>query len=195
MIVIFVCNFIIIYKVKCEDAKRKRLQIVTGKKSLCLNLNLKAAESKVSINAKFPKLLNSNYEIKLLKKSISRATLYGPNAIESKKPFYLNLDYVINQIKNKANNSKSIIRMLLAMSFAFTLLNLPYVINWLWFYVSKAFFKENLTAQTNLFACLQIFEIFYVLKYATHFYLNYASSSIFREQLKYLSKSYVSINN
>ena len=188
MIVVFVCNFMIIYKVKTQDSKRKGLQVITRKKSL--SLNLKASESQVTLNGNLPNRLNSNYEVTLMKNSMSRATFFGPNATETKKPFYFNIDAVINQIKNKANNSRAIIRLLLAVSFSFAFLNLPYVIIWLCFYVSKAFSKQNLSIQNDLFAYLQFFEIFYVLKYATHFYINYASSSMFRKQLKYISNKY-----
>ncbi len=185
MFIIFICNFLIIYKTKREDSIRIKMQVITRKKSLSQKIPF---ESRISVASMLPNHLDSDFEKTMRKNCVSRNSFYPQDVTERSKPFYLNVNDVINKVKQKANNSNSIIRMLLIISFSFALLNLPYLIAWMWFYINQAFYEENISEKENLFAYLQICEIFYILKYATHFYINYASSSVFREQLKYICK-------
>ena len=192
MMVIFVCNFVIIYKTKREDLARKGLQVQTKKNSLNLVVSIpKPSQHHIQIQLKYSFL---ELDKTVLRNSVSNICHVSRNlscassVIEPQKPFYLNLDHVMNKIKSKTNNSKKIIQMRLVVSFSFAFLNLPYLVLWLYYYVEKAFFEENLLSNKNLYAYLQLFEIFYVAKYAIYFYINYGSSSVFREQLKYIRK-------
>ena len=128
MIIIFLCNFIIICKIKHEESARKKMQVITIKKSLTKI----SRESRVSIASVLPNFLNSNFEKTMAKNCVSRNSSYVPDVTEKQKHFYLNADDVINKVKRKAYNSNNIIQMLLVISFSFALLNLPYLIAWIW---------------------------------------------------------------
>lgn len=105
------------------------------------------------------------------------------------KPYYLNMNQIINKITERANNSKKITKMLLIISFSNALLNLPYFVCWtLNYYEIMLKNGEILIEQNNLYSALKISEIFYLMSFGVFFYIYYASGSVFRNQIKYSSK-------
>jgi len=90
--------------------------------------------------------------------------------------------------KNKSQNINKMSKILLLISFTYALLNLPYFIMWCLFFKEVAFNQNSLIEKNNLFAGVQITEIFFILNYSIHFYINYLSSSRFRRQLKIINK-------
>jgi len=103
------------------------------------------------------------------------------------KPFYLNIDHITNKVKSRKNkNTSRIIKRLVIISSIYVLLHLPYVIIWnLFFFQTK---KIDQDLKILFYSILQIFEIFYILNYGIYFFINFASSAIFRFQIKYSCK-------
>lgn len=46
------------------------------------------------------------------------------------KPYYLNIDQMINRVTSKANSTKRLTKILVLISFSYAFLNLPYFITW-----------------------------------------------------------------
>ena len=93
-----------------------------------------------------------------------------------------------NKNTKKSQDINKMSKILLLISFTYALLNLPYFIMWCLFFKEVAFNQNSLIEKNNLFAGVQITEIFFILNYSIHFYINYLSSSRFRRQLKIINK-------
>lgn len=109
------------------------------------------------------------------------------------KPYYLNISQIIKRISKKSICSRKITRLLILISFSYSLFNLPYLIAWFVFYYEMILnfdTKYELAKHNQFYSALKISEIFYLLNYSITFYIYCASGSIFRKQLKYSSKSF-----
>jgi hypothetical protein len=93
-----------------------------------------------------------------------------------------------NKNIKKSQDINKMSKILLLISFTYAFLNLPYFIMWCLFFKEVAFNQNSLIEKNNLFAGVQITEIFFILNYSIHFYINYLSSSRFRRQLKIINK-------
>ena len=108
---------------------------------------------------------------------------------------------LVNKTRNEANFNKEnnerrlsenlkikeinkMAKILLFISFAYAVLNLPYFITWCLFFREVAFNSGNARARNSLFAAVQLSEIFFILNYSINFYINYVSSYRFRKQIK-----------
>lgn len=108
---------------------------------------------------------------------------------------------LVNKTRNEANFNKEnnerrlsenlkikeinkMAKILLFISFAYAVLNLPYFITWCLFFREVAFNSGNARLSNNLFAAVQLSEIFFILNYSINFYINYVSSYRFRKQIK-----------
>ena len=166
IIIIFGFNILIIRATKAADIKRTKLQASMSKRNISTTL-------KTSLN------LNKTNSSKLTNFDINSAKQSRASVNSQIMVYYSNLDNFSNKIKCKTTNTKKITQMLLFLSFSYAFLNLPYFIIWLCFFTRVAFQKYD---------DMQIFEIFNVLHYAIYFYVNWASSGMFRSQLKNLCK-------
>lgn len=147
---------------------------------------------------------NIRITVKKKKKSAATATLqrsfksFNLNLIEKQKdmlpsqtvtiqrPYYLNINQIINKVSKKSNSSQNLTRLLIFISFSYVLFNLPYLICWFIFYYIKNFRVNRTDSQENhIFLVLKITEILYLLNYSINFYIYCASGSVFRQQLKY----------
>ena len=171
ILTIFVCNSIIISKIiKKSSLKRERNPTVNNNSKKQVNLI-----NHISCNGK-----NSN---------INKIKLSGIDDFKIRiKPYYLNMNQIINKITEKANNPKKLTRMLLVISFSNVFLNLPYFIFWtLNYYEIMIRNGETLIERNSLYSALKISEIFYLISFGVFFYIYYASGSVFRNQVKYSS--------
>ena len=178
ILLIIICNSFIISLTKKADLERKKLQElqelqeIPKKKNSTTNFNLKS--SLLNINK-----TDSNNQLNIMSRNSFR------NRLSS---FNLNSRQLSSQKRNRINNSTKITKMLVLVSFSYAFLNLPYLIIWSMFFIQSALKHNNETARTYLFSMLQISEIFYILNYGVYFYINYASSSMFRDQIKQICK-------
>lgn len=178
ILLIIICNSFIISLTKKADLERKKLQElqelqeIPKKKNSTTNFNLKS--SLLTINK-----TDSNNQLNIMSRYSFR------NRLSS---FNLNSRQLSSQKRNRINNSTKITKMLVLVSFSYAFLNLPYLIIWSMFFIQSALKHNNETARTYLFSMLQISEIFYILNYGVYFYINYASSSMFRDQIKQICK-------
>lgn len=178
ILLIIICNSFIISLTKKADLERKKLQElqelqeIPKKKNSITNFNLKS--SLLTINK-----TDSNNQLNIMSRYSFR------NRLSS---FNLNSRQLSSQKRNRINNSTKITKMLVLVSFSYAFLNLPYLIIWSMFFIQSALKHNNETARTYLFSMLQISEIFYILNYGVYFYINYASSSMFRDQIKQICK-------
>lgn len=109
------------------------------------------------------------------------------------KPYYLSMNQIISRVTHKANNSKRITKMLVLISFSYAALNLPYLIAWLCFYYKEVISQtSDITQHNYIYSLVKITELFFVLNYGICFYVNFATGSLFRNQLKYSSKKFFS---
>jgi hypothetical protein len=110
-------------------------------------------------------------------------------AESSIKPFYMNINQIISRISHKANNQKKLTKIFTLFSFSFAILNLPYFIMWIMFYYELHFSNETAEMYLNFINLLvKLTELFYIVNYGIHFWIYTATSSIFRQQLKYSCK-------
>ena len=91
-----------------------------------------------------------------------------------------------------ADDSKKITKTLVIISFSYALLNMPYLIIWAVYFYEIAFLQADLPVKNYLFSALQICEIIHILNYCLNFYIYCCSSSIFRNQLSYSGKQFIS---
>ena len=109
---------------------------------------------------------------------------------EVQRPYYLNISQLIGRISRQSNNSIKLTRLLVFISFSYSLFNLPYLIAWFVFYYEMILNMDNkheLAKHNYFYSVLKVVEIFYLLNYGINFYIYCASGSIFRQQLKYSS--------
>ena len=132
---------------------------------------------------------NKMIEYKKTTETVIRLSSFKSKCSRVQKPYYLNVEQIINRISNKSNYSKKLTRMFI--SFSFVLFNVPYLISWFICYYNTIFSWADETKQKqfngrNLSpSFLKISEIFYLLNFSITFYIYFASGSVFREQLKY----------
>jgi hypothetical protein len=171
MIIIFISNSMIIFILNKNSRKRNELIKLSNNSTVVNNCLFKRHKKQLGTNT-----LN-----------ISTQSNETCQIITKVKPHYKTFDQIIN-LKlnkiNKQNNSYTTI-MLLSVSFSFLILNLPYMICWL-FYFNKLAFEDDIDP-FRYFDFLQITEIFYVLNYGLKFYIFYATGSTFRKKLEILS--------
>lgn len=87
-------------------------------------------------------------------------------------------------IENKNRNVNTVAKILLWISFSYAVLNLPYFVTWSLFFYEVAFQKmTDMVRKNNLFAAVQISELFFILNYSVQFYINYFTSLTFRRQI------------
>jgi len=177
-VLILVCNFFIIvgiYKTNRSISLRKKIEQTNKSKShRVFHDVIESKKFAISENKKLAKLP---------KPSVKRQVSF----VFKKK--YLSTNKIITKISGKTNSSKKLTKMLLFLSFSYAFLNTPYMISWLIFYYYTAFEQANESLRNNLFAYVQICEIFYVLNYGLLFYLYSASGSLFKSRInKTISK-------
>lgn len=163
--IIIISNSIIMYKTKRADLSRE--QISSRKKIVAETTN----NNSIKIKRVYSRKQN------LCERNLKTAQI---------KPFYFNVNTLTSQIKHKQNDSSKLSQMLTLVSFFYAILNLPYFIAWSIFFIKIAIQKQNDEIRDFMFALLQIFEILYILNYGLYFYINYASSSMFRVQLSFI---------
>lgn len=83
----------------------------------------------------------------------------------------------------KTNTSNKIAKTLLIVSFSFAILNLPYFVCWLLYYLHSFNLTNNQENGDYLFASVKITEVFFVLNYGIKFFIYCASGTLFRERL------------
>lgn len=87
-------------------------------------------------------------------------------------------------IEDKSRNVNTVAKILLWISFSYAVLNLPYFVTWSLFFYEVAFQKmTDMVRKDNLFAAVQISELFFILNYSVQFYINYFTSLTFRRQI------------
>ena len=173
ILVIFICNSIIILKI-VTNSRRDKFNI----------LHLNRANKSIDITTELSTMTRQNTKINLIINSSGNLNLRI-------KPYYMNMNQIINKVTEKANNSKKITKMLVFISFTNAFLNLPYFILWTLNYYEIMLNDSELLDQSDLYSALKISEIFYLLSFGVFFYIYYASGSVFRNQLKYSSNFYV----
>jgi len=93
-------------------------------------------------------------------------------------------------------SAKRLTVMLLMMSFSFVILNFPYLVTWLVFFGTFAlngFADPNV--RNEMFAALQISEIFYISSYGAKFFMFCAAGSMSRKMLGSLSNFFFKSNS
>jgi len=108
----------------------------------------------------------------------------------SKELYFLTSNDKLKRISNLNNGSKKITFSIIAISFSYAFLNLPYQVTWCVYFYAIAFKPDNQIAKIHLFTLLQIFEVIYILNYCVNFFIYCATSSIFRNQLNYKGKNF-----
>ena len=171
ILIIFTSNSIII----------QSLYRSTQPKKLGIQVNKSIQVSKNKIES----FKNSKRDSFILKKNSNKSSKF--------KPYYLSMNQIIHRVTDKANNSKKLTKMLVLISFSYALLNLPYLITWCCYYYKEQFSKSHDIVQHNyVYAFVKISELFFVLNYSIYFYINLASGSVFRNQLRYSSNIFIS---
>lgn len=74
--------------------------------------------------------------------------------------------------------------ILMAISFSFVFLNLPYLILWTIYFYQIGFYQIDTASKNYLFALLHIAEIFYFINYGLNFFIICVTESFFRNKLK-----------
>ena len=74
--------------------------------------------------------------------------------------------------------------ILMAISFSFVFLNLPYLILWTIYFYQIGFYQIDTASKNYLFALLHIAEIFYFINYGLKFFIICVTESFFRNKLK-----------
>ncbi len=105
------------------------------------------------------------------------------------KPFYMNINQIISRISHKSSDQKKLTKVFSWISLSFAFLNLPYFIAWILFYYEYHFSRTAKESRLNYInSFVKLTEIFYILNYGIHFWIYLATSSVFRQQLKYSCK-------
>jgi len=105
------------------------------------------------------------------------------------KPFYMNINQIISRVSHKSNDQKKLTKVFTLISLSFAFLNLPYFIAWILFYHEYHFSRTAKESRLNYInSFVKLTEIFYILNYGIHFWIYLATSSVFRQQLKYSCK-------
>ncbi len=164
--IIFVCNTIIIAK-SCSLNKKPIFQNKIKKVHFKMNRS-----NRQTINQKLSHMELNQRNTKL-------------------RPFFLNMDQLINKKKLNVNNTKMLAKNLIIISFTYACCNLPFLISWIFYYYDTEYNKNS---SDYLYSIVKICEIFYLLNYGINFYVSFAFGSIFRRMIKYTSKKLFSIN-
>lgn len=109
ILVIFICNSIIILQVYKTRRRNNTLQV---NKTIDIKTNLDSIMNR------------KNAKINFIIESTDHVT---GNLNVRIKPYYLNMNQIINKITDKANRSKKITKILVLISFSNAFLNLPYL--------------------------------------------------------------------
>jgi len=146
-------------------------------------------------NAKI-KLFRHRKQKNIKKKSTNIVQLQKPETKGIKKatkfkPYFVSMNQMVFRITNKANNNRHITKVLITITFAYAILNLPYFIAWSLYYLIIILFENHDPIKQNqLYSAVELAKIFYVLNYSIYFYIFISSGSVFRNQLKYSSNSF-----
>ena len=163
IIVIFFCNILVIKNLIQANKNRSNM------------LNATFIDLKV-IGTSKNSLLNTSTVVKpIMSKtsSLEEISLIGVNLMNNKGTTRL------------SHSNPNTTRMLLLMSFSYSILNLPYFVSWSMFFLRVAFNEQlSLVERFKMFSILNICEIFYILDYAIHFFIYCAAGKQFRGQLK-----------
>ena len=159
IVIVFVCNFLIIFRIKKEEIKRKELQI---KKSIT---RAKRHDTSVIINHK----TRDSAHFKL-------------------KPYYLPSKQIVHNVcSKKAENSKKLTKTLILISFSYAIFNLPYLISWCLFFYQSELNDADAAKKNYLFSAVQISKVLFILNYGLKFFIYCVTGRSFLNQLYYSS--------
>lgn len=157
---IFISNILIIVKSNRDDCKRGTLM-----QSKALEETSNMITTRYSINR------NSNLFINKINSNQTNL-----NSLNSR-----------NEL-NKLSYSKRLTKLLLIVSFTYSLFNLPYAVSWSLFFSFLKLNETNLEENSGLFSVVQLCEVPTVINHGINFFLYCLSGSLFRSQLKCLFK-------
>lgn len=176
ILIIFISNTLIISKLKAVDLKKKEIKLVTfSENDLVLNDTKRSDMMSCKRNVFFEDCVQNT-----------------TSSSFDDQIFYFLKRNKIWRISNMADDSKKITKTLVIISFSYALLNMPYLIIWAVYFYEIAFLQADLPVKNYLFSALQICEIIHILNYCLNFYIYRCSSSIFRNQLSYSGKQFIS---
>lgn len=202
IITIFVCNALIIFKTIKADFNRKKMHLSNSsknsvnstKKSNIAIQKIEMSPRKLELICRQTSHLTVNQEIEALSSvQSSNCNLNMMPLQKSISNYRLKIYYQSNMnliSKNKLNNSTTITKTLIFISFTYAFLNLPYFTSWCIFFYEMAFKKIDHIGRNHLFTALQVSEIFYILNYSIYFYVNFIFGSVFRAHFKSASKRF-----
>jgi hypothetical protein len=148
ILIIMISNLIIISK--AFIIKSNRSNILTEINNNNNNEDQKSKKKFRLKNRRNATFLNSNSKTKSKNENI--------------KPYYLTENQRINKENRNAKfSTKKITILLLIVSFSYVILNLPYLITWMFFYKNVVFVDANKNDEDYLFGYLQIAEVFLIL--------------------------------
>ena len=124
MVIIFFCNILVIANI--FSAKKKRENVLNENMMLPINMKI-SSENILTINRESTPDIRRNAFSKDY--SASSFSLLNNNNKNKRKP---------KKSKSKDSHPKTT-RILLAMSFSFSILNLPYFVSWSTFFIKVAF--------------------------------------------------------
>ncbi len=161
IVVVFVCNFLIIYRIKKADTKRVELQI---KKSI--------TRSNRHDTSVIMKIKRQSAHLKL-------------------KPYYLPSKQIINNVCSKnVEDSKKLTKTLILISFSYAILNLPYLVSWCFFFYQSELNDADASKKNYLFSAVQISKVLFILNYGLKFFIYCVTGRSFLNQLCYLSSTF-----
>jgi len=212
ILIIFICNFLIIFRTIQSDKQRRNLKIIKqipSKKSqiiaLPMHVDANTIPLKKSSKQQFKLTdcatnasVNKNKSVHVLHSNNKSTQSISNNSNVSYriKPYYLNHTVSSKKMTNQANNLNKISRILMLISFMYAILNLPYLISWSVYFYETTFQIESKVESSNyLFSALQITEVFYMLNYGLMFYVNFMSGSLFRNQIRLACKFFLFLFN
>ena len=144
ILVIFVCNFLIIFKVLREKSKQKTFNgdvemILRHKSAIVIKTTIVEKKTKSGIG--------------------------GVNSVDctidktKQRPYFLNMDQIIRRVTIKANSTRLLTKMLLLISFSYALCNLPYFVTWSLYYFELTFSKNEVVVHNLLYSIAEISEV------------------------------------
>lgn len=172
IIVIIVSNSMIIFNIRKSKFKHDDLT-----KSNCCN-----KKQKIKSKLKRSQLPNKHelmrFNLNLIEHELSIV----------KETYFLNVNQLINDITiNQPNKTKNITKLLLVISFSYSLFSLPYLVSWCIYYHGEYINRRSQLETNHIYSLIKICEIFFLINYSINFYIYCLSGSVFCKQLKYSS--------
>lgn len=168
ILTVFICNFLIIHKIKKENLNRSKLRVI----------NAKAQQANEIMRREQLKQLRTKNETNFKLRVYYMPSSQAANNVKTS-----------NWSANKRlEDSNKLATTLVLISLSYAIFNLPYLIVWFLFFYQTSFNDIEDSTRNYLFGILQISKIFFVLNYGLKFYLYCATGSVFRNQLKYSSE-------